>query len=165
MCWAAIGYNFKSQLYFINKTGQGKGFTQQRYEQEILRGPLKDIFQDKHSYGYFCVEDGSRVHGLKDSKKNQGLCNAARIECFIRTLINWPPSSPDLNPIENIWRILKQRIRNRNPHGGWSLQQLEEALIDIWNHEITVDQINKLIDSIPERIAKVRLRRGAQTSF
>jgi hypothetical protein len=54
------------------------------------------------SQGFFCVEDVSRVHGLKDAKGNHGLCNAARIECRINTLIDWPPSSPDLNPIENV---------------------------------------------------------------
>lgn len=163
MCWAAIGYNFKSSLYFVSTEGQGVGFTQKKYEEQILRGPLKDIFQE--SKGFFCVEDGSRVHGLKDTKGNQGLCNAARIECYINTLLDWPPSSPDLNPIENIWRILKQRIRNRNPHGGWSLIQLKEALVDIWENEIKVEDINKFIDSLPERISKVRLRRGAQTPY
>jgi transposase len=36
MCWAAIGYNFKSELYFVSMEGQGKGFTQRKYEKQIL---------------------------------------------------------------------------------------------------------------------------------
>jgi hypothetical protein len=68
------------------------------------------------------MEDGSNVYGMKDIRKNKGLCNHARVECFIYS-IDWPPS-PDLNPIENVWRILKQRLRNRNPYGGWSLEDL-----------------------------------------
>lgn len=166
MCWAAIGYNFKSQLYFVSMDGDGKGFTQKKYEEQILRGPLKDIFADgeRQSQGFFCVEDGSRVHGLKDTKRNKGLCNATRVECHIYTL-PWPGNSPDLNPIENVWRILKQRIRNRNPYGGWSLEQLKDALINIWENEITVEDFNKFIDSMPQRIWKVIARRGAQTPY
>ena len=165
MCWAAIGYNFKSELYFVSQEGQGKGFTQKKYEEQILRGPLKSIFKERHSQGFFCVEDGSKVHGLKDTRGNKGLCNSTRVECHIITLIDWPPCSPDLNPIENVWRILKQKLRNRNPHGGWNLTQLKEALMDIWNNEITVEDFNKYIDSMPQRIRKVLARRGAQTPY
>ena len=165
MCWAAIGYNFKSQLYFVNMEGQGQGFTQKKYEEQILRGPLAGIFEERHSQGFFCVEDGSRVHGLKDTKRNKGICNAARLECYINTFIDWPGNSPDLNPIENVWRILKQKLRNRNPHGGWSIIQLKEALQDIWENEITVQDFNKYIDSLPQRIAKVLARKGAQTPY
>lgn len=163
MCWAAIGYSFKSQLYFVCMDGQGKGFTQKKYEAQILRGPLREIFKERHDF--FCVEDGSRVHGLKDTKRNRGLCNSARIECHIATLLDWPGNSPDLNPIENVWRILKQRLRNRNPHGGWSLEELKAALIDIWDNEITVEDFNKFIDSMPQRIRKVIARKGAQTPY
>ncbi|PQE05391.1 Transposable element Tc3 transposase protein [Rutstroemia sp. NJR-2017a BBW] len=54
MCWAAIGYNFKSDLYFISMDGQGKGFTQKKYEQQILQGPLREIFAERYSQGFFC---------------------------------------------------------------------------------------------------------------
>jgi len=87
------------------------------------------------------------------------------LECYINTFIDWPGNSPDLNPIENVWRILKQKLRNRNPHGGWSIIQLKEALQDIWENEITVQDFNKYIDSLPQRIAKVLARKGAQTPY
>jgi hypothetical protein len=166
---AAIGYNFKSRIVFLSTEGEGKGFTQRKYEDQILRGLLKDIcankYKQKQSVGaYFVVEDGSRVHGKKDTRNNQGLCNKARVECFIFS-IDWPPSSPDLNPIENLWRILKQKLRSRKPCGGWSLKDLQEAVLDIWENEITVEDYNKYIDSLPERLAKVRVRKGAQTHW
>jgi transposase len=57
-----------------------------------------------------------------------------------------------LNPIENVWRILKQKLRNRKPYGGWSLKDLQEAVLDIWDKDITVVDFNKYIDS-PSREA------------
>jgi len=50
---------------------------------------------------YFYVEDGSRAHGMKDTRNNGGLCNKVRLECYIYS-INWPPQSLDLNSIENV---------------------------------------------------------------
>jgi hypothetical protein len=172
-CAAVIRYNFKSKIVFLSTEGEGKGFTKKKYEDQILCGLLGDIYQNKHAqsvgsfcidHDYFVVKDGSKVHGKKDTKKNRGLCNKARIECFIYS-INWPPSSPDLNPIENVWRILKQALRKRKPLGGWSLKELQEAVLDIWENEVTVEDFNKYIDSLPERLAKVRFRKGAQTHW
>jgi hypothetical protein len=109
---AVTRYNFKSKIVFLSTKGEGKGFTQSKYEDQILRGLLGDICQEKYtrrqSLGSFCtdedyfvVEDGSIVHIKKDTKKSKGLCNKAWVECFIYS-INWPPLSPDLNPIENV---------------------------------------------------------------
>ncbi len=36
-------------------------------------------------------------------------------------------------------------------------------MVDVWENEITVDDFNKYIDSILERLEKVRFRKGAQT--
>jgi len=94
---AAIGYNFKSKIVVLSTEGEGKGFTQKKYEDQILRGLLADICEErqakKQSLGAFCteedyfvVEDGSKVHGKKDTKKNRGLCNKARVECFIYSI-------------------------------------------------------------------------------
>jgi len=119
---------------FLSIKGEGKGFIQRKYEVQILRGLLVEIYTEKYSQkqslgafcvdeDYFVIEDGSKVHGKKDIKKNMGLCNKARVKCFIY-LIDWPPSSLDLNLIENVWRILKQKLRNRGPYGSWSLKDL-----------------------------------------
>jgi hypothetical protein len=113
---------------------------------------------------YFCVEDNSRIHGKKTTIRNHGLCNQARLECCIHS-IDWPPKSPDLKTIENIWRFIKQRFRNRKPHGGWSSNDLKVAALDIWNNELTYDVYNKWIDELPERIQAVIDRKGGATSY
>lgn len=105
------------------------------------------------------------MHRKKDTLRNKGLYSKARVECYIK-LIDWPPSSPNLNLIENVWRILKQLLRNRQPHGGWTIQQLKDAVVDIWKTEISAEKyFNKYIDSMPERLEKVRVQKGAQTKW
>ena len=31
-------------------------------------------------------------------------------------VMNWPAHSPDLNPIENLWHIIGEQVRERNPY-------------------------------------------------
>ena len=30
-------------------------------------------------------------------------------------VIKWPLSSPNMNPIENVWKIIEEKAQNRNP--------------------------------------------------
>ncbi len=68
----------------------------------------------------------------------------------------WPSSSLNLNSIENIWQILKERIRRRlrsenRPHNVYKLQQLVQVE---WN-KLTLEEIRRHVDSMPERMEAV----------
>jgi transposase len=47
------------------------------------------------------MEDGAKVH--------KGKARLPRLNKGIRGF-KWPPSSPDLNPIEKVWRWMKHKI-------------------------------------------------------
>ena len=51
--------------------------------------------------------------------------------------LSHPAQSPDLNPIEGIWLIIKQRIRRRVFD---SEEELKEALQEEWD-KITMEEI------------------------
>ena len=70
-----------------------------------------------------------------------------------KDFITWPPQSPDLSPMENIWASLKnelwnQRERIRNADDVWALSR--EIV-----RNFTLVYIRNLYNSMPERIEKV----------
>ena len=67
----------------------------------------------------------------------------------------WPPYSPDLNIIENLWAIVKKRLAKQSV----SWENLEEKVQEIWN-SIELETVQKLYDSIPERLEAVASSNG-----
>ena len=48
------------------------------------------------------------------------------------TILDWPGNSPDLNPIENLWAIIKRRIEKTDCS---AVQKLIYAIIRTWYHD------------------------------
>lgn len=71
--------------------------------------------------------------------------------------LDWPAQSPDLNPIENLWDELEQRLRARpSPK---SASDLTNALLEEWS-KIPLDTLLNLVDNLPERVAAVLITDG-----
>jgi transposase len=45
---------------------------------------------------------------------------------------NWPPSSPDLNPIKRIWRYIKEKLKQL-PYVITTKKELKREIQRIWN--------------------------------
>lgn len=79
------------------------------------------------------------------------------------TLLDWPPQSPDLNPIENLWGILKRRVYNYQ-HSFKNTTELWQRCHDIWS-SITQEECRKLVESMPFRIQAVIESKGGYTKY
>jgi DDE superfamily endonuclease len=78
-------------------------------------------------------------------------------------LLPWPPQSPDLNPIEHLWRILKQRLNSyKSPPMG--MNDLWERVEHEWDN-IDPNICRKLIESMPMRIKVVIKAHGGYTKY
>jgi hypothetical protein len=77
--------------------------------------------------------------------------------------LNWPASSPDLNPIENIWSILKMRLHDRRPRPR-GRAEIREAILEEWDL-ITEEDIIRCINNMPERIEAVIAANGGHTRW
>jgi len=75
----------------------------------------------------------------------------------------WPPQSPDLNPIENIWDELERRVRKCVP-----LPKNETELFDFLQNEWSnIDQsvYCNLVESMPRRVKAVKKSKGYSTKY
>ena len=78
-------------------------------------------------------------------------------------VLDFPAKSPDLNPIETLWAIIKIKLNQfDNPPEG--ILELWERVQQVWN-EIDNKTCKKLIESVPERIKAVLKSKGRWTKF
>lgn len=76
--------------------------------------------------------------------------------------VEWPGNSPDLNPIENLWGILKHKIRKTTI---FTKRTLIEKIIYTWNYQIEKSVLRKLSDSMTTRIHNLIKNKGQMTKY
>ena len=80
-------------------------------------------------------------------------------------VLEWVGSSPDLNPIENLWQRLKRMIRAGGKPPG-NLKELELAIKKAWREmSRDTEYLQRLCDSMPRRLAAVEEAGGAPTRY
>ncbi len=77
------------------------------------------------------------------------------------TVLDWSVNSPDLNPIENLWVIVKRKMRDTRPNNA---EDLKAAIKATWA-SITPEQCHRLITSMPRRIDAVIKAKGGPTKY
>jgi transposase len=74
---------------------------------------------------------------------------------------DWPPYSPDLNIIENLWAIVKRKVYEVEIK---NLDQLEKRIRKVIK-ELNVELVNSTIRSFPDRLKAVIKAKGSHTKY
>jgi transposase len=85
------------------------------------------------------------------------------------SVLEWPPYSPDLNPIEHVWYLLKRMIWDRYPHLRFGhsrgfLEELAAAISTCWE-AIPDEYLRTLYYSLDGRVEAVLAANGRQTKY
>ena len=150
MVWAAFSGKSGRAGMWIMKSGET--INADMYT-KILESKLLP-FRDIHHIEFF-QHDGAPCHTAKTVqtwlKKHK-----------VSIIGPWPGSSPDLNPIENLWVILKRRVAASSPS---SADDVKEKIKLAWVTEIPNDLCRNLARSMPSRIAAVLAAKGLHTKY
>lgn len=145
MIWAAFGTKGRSNVAFVKGTMDSKGYTEMLWRSGAKIGGRNWIFQ----------QGNASIHASRFTKQYF-------LQKKIR-LLDWPSKSPDLNPIENLWGILVRDVY-RNGKQYNSVPELKEAILKAWV-KVEKATLQKLIDSMPNRIYEVISNKGNSTKY
>ena len=149
MVWGSFGCSGRGNLWFLppNTTMRAANYL------EVLKERLRPMMARRQTTIF--MHDGAPCHQAR-------IVKSWLAEQRVDVLSPWPGNSPDLNPIENLWVILKRKVAARNPT---SASDLKEAIKHVWCEEITQELCQKLVHSMPDRISAVLRNRGQCTKY
>ena len=99
------------------------------------------------------MKDNASIHTAKLTKEYHAYYGVERME--------WPARSSDLNPIENVWRLLKARVGRRCPRTDAEVRQYIQ---EEWDR-MDLEDFKKYIESMPERCQAVIDADGEHTKW
>jgi hypothetical protein len=125
---------------------------------DIVRMSLLPVTEAWYGDDHWLLQqDNASCHTSKKS-------SAALMEMGIDVL-KWPPSSPDLNCIENVWGILKKRVIQRLGEAH-NRQSLIDLCMDIWENDSSlIDICRNVVLSMPNRLQKLKTAKGGYIGY
>jgi len=144
--WGAISARGPTRLQIFEGRLNSKRYVR------ILRqrkGEMERLYPE----GFWFQQDGSPCHTSRFTTN------------YLRQnfdyILPWPPYSPDMSPIENIWAWLKSEIAKDRPTSIASLRRLAKKH---WNR-ITPEFLAPYINSMPYRMEEAILKRGGNINY
>lgn len=150
MIWGGISLEARTDLVLL----RGGSLNADRYIRECLEQHVVP-YMPFIGENFLLMQDNARPHIARMTRQ---YLNDVGIQ-----VLDWPPRSPDLNPIEHMWDKLGRRLR-QNYGEFQTVVALEQALVNEWE-QIPQDAVAGLIQSMPERMRAVIQARGGNTRF
>lgn len=159
MFWAGFGQSIRTGLVPLHGDPDvGRGGINSTHIEALYRAWLPEFVFE----GDIFMHDGASVH-------TAGIVQQLLQDLGIEVM-DWPPYVPDLNPIENLWAIMKQEIYKlypeleHAPDTSDTLEQLVHAAKEAWN-SIDSQILEKLSNTMPHRVKAVIEANGWYTKY
>lgn len=150
MVWGGISSNARTELVIV----EGR-LNAARYIEEILQDHVVPYMEFIGAENFLLMHDNARAHSAQCVEQYLADVGIRRMQ--------WPARSPDMNPIEHVWDMLKRRVK-RCPNPPQNLRELKTALVAAWE-EIPQMDIRNIVHSMPDRMQAVIRARGGNTRY
>ncbi len=148
--WGAIGHDYKSNLVIFDESVNAAVYQAQAIGPNVAGLTAR---------GRILMEDNARVHTCATTQQY----HAAHHIVTLRDAFgfDWPARSPDANPIECLWELLKRRVYTR--HMPMTKLQLAHAWAVEWL-ALTMKEVNSFVASFAKRARKIVMAAGKTIS-
>jgi transposase len=145
---------------FLNKAGQvSKNITAAEYEAVVRDTFLPAGGRLFGSRSWVLQQDNDPSH-KKAALKALAAYNKKN-NSNIQLLPNWPPNSPDLSPIENVWGYVQAKV---NARGCKTFHEFKQAVLSELK-AVPKDMLKNLLNSMPNRLADCLQEKGGMTKY
>jgi hypothetical protein len=144
--WAGISARGATQIEIFDKNLNARRYV------NILRKhkpEMDNLYED----GYWFQQDNHPVHRSKIASNF--------IERNFEDVVEWPPYSPDLSPIENLWVWLKREVGKDMPR---TIEDLRKSIRRNWER-VTPEFLQPYFDSLPRRIEELIEAKGSRLNY
>lgn len=159
MFWAAFGHGIRTGLVPLDgDSTAARGGVTGWVISCLYEGFLPDLLQP----GDIFMHDNAPVHTARIVKT---VLERLGVQVMI-----WPPYSPDLNPIENLWALMKAEIYRlypdleHAPDTEATLERLVQAAKEAW-HAIDQAVLDRISITMPHRVKAVLQAEGWYTKY
>lgn len=148
MVWGSISAKGRGGIFFL-PTGM-------TMNSKMYLNVLKDKL---------CLHMG--IHNTETLMHDGAPCHRAKIvsDWLLSNSINvlkWPGNSPDCNPIENLWSVMKNHVADMRPKNAIDLKN---CIRTVWTTKISKEYCAELIHSMPRRLAAIIKSKGYWTRY
>jgi len=153
--WGA--FSIKGRIGFLMFTGIMDG----AFYREILNENLFENADSIMRRGWVFQQDNDLKHSAKETKK--------LLTDRCPNMLDWPSNSPDLNPIENLWSILKRQVEKGvnklvAEKKSVTVEFFCETIQQEWD-KIEPEIFVNLIRSMPTRLEQIIEHNGNKINY
>ena len=166
MMWATFVSDKLGPIVFFQGNVNSQAYISM-LEQNLL--PFLNALRQDDITDLVFQQDNAPAHTSKKTKAFLEAASQQPEHGF--TIMDWPPNSPDMNPIEHLWAHIKLELHKRYPDTmllqgspDHIRKVLRQRLMEVW-WEIVPGVLNRLVESMPQRVLDLIHAHGWYTDW